>query len=425
MGGIRQINRAIRASPLYTGLGKVGSWYAVSRLVQIGAMIYVTRKLDPEDFTVMAAIGAVQGVVGRFTSVNLYAELVRSDDLCEKQLGVAWSYEMLRNLLLAGLLIVAAPWVAQLMGRPEAAAVFQVSALGLLIASINSPRMVELRRKGKFGALGALESVAPIAYSIAAILFVSIRPDYWALVWAGLAGSGVFAMATHIVCAWVPKLDLTWRLARPLFMFGLVLQLNSVCGALRQHGLVYVLVFWGMADAMGYYNRAVAFSLALGVQATGLVWKVAYPHFSEAERSGEKSLDEAKKMQRSWIGLGLPVALLGVVGGYWAIPAILGEQWTGIRLCWGLMVLASVFLIANAPLAAAFQSSRNEYSAMILPVVTTVVQLGAGFVLVKEYGLEGAGAAVLLGTITGFFVSRLLAKRLLSTRLDDPRNAHA
>lgn len=404
----------------FGGLGKLAGWYGVSRIVQVLCMIVITRALDERDFMVMAAVAAFQGVMTRFTAVNLYAELVRSEELCARQLRVAWSYETLRNMVLVAVLALLAPWIAVWIGRPETTQVFRLSALTLIIASCNNPRMVELRRDAKFGTLGALESVAPIAYGVVGVIIVQFQADYWALVWAGVVSSAIFVVATYVPLRWRPSFDFHWKTVRPMFAFGIVLQVNSICGALKQHGLIYVLILYGLNEEMGYYNRAAAFSLALSMQLMTLVWKVAYPHFSNAEREGRSSIKMAQRMQSQCILYALPVALIGVVAGKWMIPWVLGRQWSPIYETWALMAVASVFLVANAPLGASFQAARKEVPALVLYVGTALVQVGVGFAAVYFLGLEGTGVAILVAAIAGVIISRSLSRRLLAEKESEP-----
>lgn len=400
----------------FAGVGKLGIWFAVTRVFTLFCVVIVTRALLPSDFEVIAAVVAVQGMIARFSAVNLYAELVRSKELEAADLRTAWSYETARNLFLAGGIFLAAPYIALWLERPETVSVFRVSSMGLLIAAFNNPRLIELRRERSFGLLGALESVGPLAYGVTAVLLVQWRQDYWALVWAGLAAVLSFAIVPYFVRPWMPRFNFSWQRVKPMFKLGIVSQLASGCATLREHGLVIVLVFYGLQDELGFYNRAAAFSLALGMQFLTLIWKVSFPSFSQAEREGRSSLGIAIKYQNYLLMAGLGVGAVAIPLGYFYLPLIVGAQWVPMMPTWGYLALASALLIASSPIDAAFSASRNETKGLAVVGSMAVVQLITGLIAIGLLGLEGAGVAILVAAFIGLLLGRYLAGRL---RYDD------
>ena len=82
------------------GLGKTGAWFAISRVAQLASGVWVTRQLDPRDFTLLAVIFACQGLIQQISALNLTSELVRARSIKNEDLSVAWSYEFIRNLLI-------------------------------------------------------------------------------------------------------------------------------------------------------------------------------------------------------------------------------------------------------------------------------------------------------------------------------------
>lgn len=395
--------------PMLRGLGKVGGWFAVTRLAQVAASVWVTRELSPGDFAVMTVIAAIQGTINQITSFNLGSELVRARTLMARSLTVSWTYELARSVLLCFLLLALAPVLAGWMGMPTAAAPLRLTAIALLPVGLRNPRLIELRREGRFGLLGWIECFPGLIYAVSSIVFVYLEPSFWALVWAGLA-SGIAAFAqSYSLLPWRPALDFHWPTARPMFAFGLILSFTSLLSSVRSHGIVFLLTALGFRNELGYYNRATAFSWALALQAISILWKVSYPLFSQQEIAGTSCFRQAGRVQLFLLVLSLPLAGMAIFLGPTLIPWILDSRWRPIIPLWCWLVLASVFAIANSPYEAGMQASRHERVGLWIYFAITVLQFGLAAILLPRLGLPAVGIACMVAMLASLFAFRLYA----------------
>lgn len=387
---------------------KLVSWFALSKVITILCSIVVTRLLDPREFAVIASVLAVQGTIIAFTAVNFYSQLIRIDFVSKKQLQVAWSYELLRNVILACILYSLAPLIARAIERPDTLTVFRVTSVQFLLLGLRNPRLLELRRDGKFGILGLQDSVGPVAYAVSSVVFACLRPDYWALVGAGLVSFLLSTISSYFCLAWRPSLDFCWRTVKPLAQFGLVIQLSAIFIAFREHSLVFVLVTMGYPEETGFLNRATTFSTMLAVQIIGIFWKVSYPRFARLANRGEHPAAIAARLQLRMVLIGAPVALIGSGFGVFAIPYVFGAEWKPMGPLWFILVLSSVFLVANSVIDAAWQATKREVLSLKIQAACMTFQLILSFVFVKTYGFIGLGLAVIGANLLCFFIMRQL-----------------
>lgn len=390
------------------GLGKTGLWFAISRAVQMASGVWITRRLDPDDFTLLAVIFAIQGFAQQITALNLTSELVRARSIEKQDLAVAWSYEFIRNMIIWALLAACAPWLASAMGHPEASGALRLSACGLLIGSFRNPRLVELRREGKFGRLGWIESAPLLAYSLFAVLFVGIRPDYHSLIWAGLA-SILFGVAlSYHRLPWKPCLNFDFQRLRPMLSLGLMLLLGTGFFALREHGIVFVVSAGGLGGDLGYLNRGIAFSMALALQAVGIFWKVAYPHYAGMHLNGGDVIRDAFVANRWLLLAGLPLALVAGSFSDSIIDLALGEKWQPVAPLWSWLVVSGALLLANAPLDVALQAIRRERLQMFVLAVSTCLHLSVSWFLLPTYGIIAVGIAACSSTLLSSILLRII-----------------
>jgi O-antigen/teichoic acid export membrane protein len=403
----------LRRGSLLGGIGVTGLWFAASRGIQLASGLWITRQLLPDDFALLATVFAIQGFAQQLVGINLSSHLVRAQTIHGDDLAVAWSYEFARNIVLFLLVFGIAPFIAEWMQRPDATSPLRWSATGLLIGSFRNPRLVELRREGKFGLLAALDSIPGIFYALFAIILVSNRGDYWSLIWAGLGSAVITVLASYYRLPWRPNFNFSWHRARPMFAFGVVILAATGLSAFNEHGMVFLISKSKHADELGYYNRGVAFSFALALQGVSVFWRVAYPHYSKIHIAGGDTLGMARRAQNYLLIAGLPLAMLGIwIGGY-AIPLVLGEKWIPIIPLWSVFVLTGVFAMAKAPFEAAFQAIGKERMVLVLLVITTLLQLSFSWLMLHKVGIVGTAYGAIVASICTTFLYRLAAARKL------------
>ena len=391
------------------GLRKAGGWFVFSNLVKLGAAVWATRLLDARDFALMATVLAIQGFALGLMAFSMFAELVRAKKVEEGDLRVAWSCELLRNCVIWLLLFLLAPTIAGVLGRSDAITPLRVSVTVLLISALYSPRMVELRREGKFGVLGMLDGITSLSYAVVSIVLVFAIGNYWALIAAGLLSSLVYAISTHIIRPWKPRFSIDKQRAKPMAAFGFVLLLATGVAAVRENGMVF-LISGDVGDDLGVYNRALTFSFSLATMAIGLFWRVAYPVYSQHEIAGKSSLSEASKTQAWLLAVTLPLAAVGIMLRETWVTWILGTKWLVMAPIWSWLLLAGALALANAPYEVAYQAVRQERTSLLIITFSTTAQLLLAWFLLPVMGVSAAGLATAFGVLLSVILFRLISR---------------
>ena len=406
------MTRSEHRRALIGGLRKLGSWFVLSNIIRIASTVIVTRFLNPRDFALLAVVFAIQSFATKLTAFNMFSELVRAKELDGEDLRVAWTYELLRNTLLWLVLVIFAPVFATWMGRPEVVWPLRVTSSSILILGLMNPRIVELRRAGRFGMIGFMDGLNTGAYALCSVVLVWLKPDYWALVYAGLVGPLVSVVAMYVVAPWRPGLSFNLERAKPMFAFGVVLLAVTGLQALRENGMVFLLNSQVYEDDLGYYNRAVAFSFSLALAATSLFWRVAYPMYSQHEIAGHSSLLEASRTQRIILLVTLPVTAVVAIFSERLIGFAVEAKWTPMAPVWSWFVLAGALALANAPYEVAFQARRREKMSMVILALSTVVQLFIAWLLLPVYGVASAGMAAAASILLSIVAYRVIGAKL-------------
>ena len=366
----------------------------LANALKLGVGLWVTRLLDPKDFALLAIVLAIQGFVVSLTGFNMSSELVRARKIDSDDIAVSWTCEAIRNVSIWFVILLLAPVASDWLGRPDATFPLRVSASVLLISLLVSPRLVELRREGRFGLLGMIEGVAALGQAIVTVILVLVWKNYWALIVAAVAMPMCQAIVSHILVPWKPRFYFDKKRASPMARFGMVLLVMTWIMAAREHGLIFMMTQYVRENDIGYYNRALTFSYSLAIVVSGFFWRIAYPVYARCYVEGTDVLKEVLKNQK-WIAvILLPILLITILNRTYLIKITLGEKWLPIADLWAWLVVAGALLLATAPFEAAFQASRREMTLLLICGASAAVQLLTAWLLLPLWGLTAAGVAM-------------------------------
>lgn len=398
---------------LLGGLRSSSAWFILSNGLKLGVGLWATRHLDPKDYSLLATVLAIQGFVIGLTAFNMSSELVRAARIDAGDLRVAWTCEAIRNLVIWGALFFLAPSVADWLQRPDAVLPLRVSISVLMASLLISPRLVELRRSGRFGTLGMIDGLSSVCYAVATVTFVLIFQNYWALILAGILTPLFQAIISHVLVPWFPRPLFDLARAKPMAKLGVVLLALTWIAALREHGMVFVISSSVTEDELGFYNRALTFSYSLAFVATALFWRVAYPTYSRHSIDGRNPLVDASKAQAWILILTLPLAAVGILWREFWIETALGSTWLPMVEVWSWLLIAGALLLANAPFEAAFHAIRRERVGMLINGVSAALQLLTAWLLLPVFGLLAAGIGMVAAIIFSLICFRLTSRKFL------------
>lgn len=389
------------------------------RLIQLAALAITTSLLSPENFGLLAVVTASTMLIERLTTFGLDGALVQSREVTSKMLNVAWSYQLARNTVLGAGTFFAAPWLASAFREPLAMDMIRLAALGFPISGLRNIGLVELRRRLDFERLSYSNVVPLFVHALAAVLLTLALRDVWALVYASLVLSVVGVVVSYWYQPHWPRFDFSWATAQPLFSFGLCLLGNTLMQTAREQGVVILLARAMSTEALGFYNRAFAFSFALFVQTQVMFWRVMFPAMSQLQAEPRRLRAIWLKMTR-WALIG---SVLGAAGyaiiAPMAVRFVLGESWMPIVPV--MQIFASYAAVAAiiSPSEVLFQAMGRPIIGTRLQVVNTLLLAGLLWPCVGWLGLPGvplafAASAAMIMPLTLWIARRLLTDRILA-----------
>jgi O-antigen/teichoic acid export membrane protein len=290
---------------------KAAAWLVggnmTSQLLRLTSNLILTRLLVPEAFGLMAAVNTLYFALVMFSDLGIWQSVVKSDKGTSTPfLGTAWSVQLLRGILLAGVVVaiaVALTWGGKVGWFPAGTvyadarlpSMVGVFALCALLQGMESMNIASAQRELHGGQLARMELISQLGSMVVTISLAWITQSVWALLIGTLTYSALRTLLSHL---YLPGKFLRpcWDRdsAHEIIHFAKWIFVSSVIGFLAANGEKIILGGQLTTGTFGIFSIAATLLAAIvGVYNT-LNGHVIFPSMSLALRSRDP--DEVKRV---------------------------------------------------------------------------------------------------------------------------------
>jgi O-antigen/teichoic acid export membrane protein len=390
------MNESSASEKLLSGSAWITVSEVVSGISSLAGSIIAARVLAPDDFGLMGIVLLTISILEALSKTGFKNALIQRADDIDDLLDVAWTWHVVRGVALGGLVVAAAPFLADWYGKPVLFPLLAVSASYVILQGLQNIGTVFFSRDldfKKIFLINSLRSVVRLGVFIPAIL---ILENVWALLIGFVGGSVVALVISYIAHPYRPSLEWNWTKAKKLINFGKWITGLSIIGFVNTEGDdVFVSKFLG-AEALGFYRLAYEISNWPATKVTHVLSKVSFPTYSRLQDDEEALRAAFKGVMRSTLLIsGAVTALVWIMAPY-IVDLIIGEKWTPIIPLIKILAVAGLVRSVAALGGALFQAANRpdlDFK-MNLPRLAVIVTLIWPFS--AQWGLEGACFVVLL-----------------------------
>jgi O-antigen/teichoic acid export membrane protein len=365
--------------------------------------IIMSRLLAPDEFGTAVAISVVLGLGGLATDVALDRFVMINGS--PRALSTAHMLAALNGILLATILIVAAPSAAKLFGVGNFSGSFALAAGVSAIGAFANLSVKQIQRNYDYGPDTIAQVCANLAGLAALFLAATTIRDHRAIIASLGVQLSVYALLSHVLARDSYRLGFDRQTLRDALSFGLPLTLNGV-GLAVMSQLDRVLVgYWFGVKILGVY----AVILSMSVVPTSLMVNIfSGPSFSFLLAADQ---DRAARSERYHLLLGLYAILAGLYAIWLAlaldvlIPLVFGAAFSISAPAHVLFILIACLRLqrSGAPTSLLLASGRTKQLALL--------NLSAGFGLVAGLAcimiwarLESMLVGLAIGELISFVV---------------------
>lgn len=247
--------------------------HLVENVIRLGTSLVMTRLLVPEDFGLMALVITIPTSLAMLSDIGIRNNVIRQTGTIDVGfLRTAWTVQILRGVLLWGLVLILAgllylPQVRQampggsLLSHPQLPTLLAAMGSIIAIGGFGSINIYVQERDIQFRPLILRSIISKIVPVPIMVVWAVLYPSTWSLVAGALVGQALLTLSSHILIPGVPmKFKWDHRHAGNLLGDGKWITLSSAGTFFVSQGDRLILATMLSATQMGFY--AIAWTLA-------------------------------------------------------------------------------------------------------------------------------------------------------------------
>jgi teichuronic acid exporter len=375
-------------------------WLASARLV--GQMlswlgtIWVMRLLAPGDYALVAICTAVLTLASLVAELGFGSAIVQAKTVDREEARSIFGAAIAFAALCTGLLVAAAPSLAQFYSAPEAEPMMQVSALTLVFGALATVPDANLRREMAFARISILELVASVTAITVTLTLALVGAGAWSLIVGPVLGSAIRAVLLHIL--WPNRLwpSSDFRRARKLLRYGLTVALSRMATFVFGQADVMIGARILSKPALGEYSIAMHLAMLPMSKLMGMVNSVAFPAIASLNRT-EALAPQVLLSSVRILGHIVVPTLWGLAAiAPWLVPVVLGPVWAGAVLPLQVVCVVLPLRLLSVLMSTALQGLGHA-GIELRNTLTGVVVFPLLFLAGAYFGAIGLASAWVVG----------------------------
>jgi PST family polysaccharide transporter/lipopolysaccharide exporter len=397
---LKQLARTVPAGNLAARTLKSGMWMSAmqvsDRFLQIILLVVLAALLGPAAFGVMGIALVTINALQRFSRLGFNEALIQdADENVDSYLNTAWTLQVLRGLVLAGITIAAAPFIADVFNEPAATDVLRAIAVSPLLVGLRNPGIVYFKKNLEFHKQFVYRMSGSLLNFVVALgVAFLITESVWALVTGYVLADATRSTVSYFLHDYRPWVGFDREIASELFGYGKWITGSGGILFLINEGDDAVLGILLSSTALGLYQVGYRLGKAPSREITQIVSSVLFPTYSKLQ-------DDLDSLRRVFfltvrvttllsfpVGIGIavvaPTFVRGFMGADW-LPMVPAMQLIAV---YGLLVS---FAATFGPVWKAL--GRPDYITK-LGAVRLVLMALVVFPAVNRWGITGMAAVV-------------------------------
>lgn len=326
-------------------LGAVGQ-----ALLQVAAIVVLSRLVTVEEFGTAAAATVVMGLTVMLSQLGISAALVQARKLDRADVASAFLLTSALGILLAGMLYLLAPVIGPLVGLPDDAPYLRMLSVVLVVGSMGAVAAGLLQRQMRFRALALVDLLSyGLGYLGTSVVLASAGVGAVSLIWGSIAQAAVstivsYALVRHDVRP--PRPSVLLDSGRRLFGFGSAYSLSQFGNWVANNGDNLVITSTLGPASLGVYMRAYQLLVHPANLIGSVADKVLFPAMARIQ-------DDHQRLARAYVTVNSLVAMITVPASVLlfvlapeTVAILLGPGWEAVTV--PLQIFAVVLLPRTA-----------------------------------------------------------------------------
>jgi len=260
------------------------AWSVTERLsLQVSHMlisILLARLLEPAEFGLIGMLVIFTSIAQSIVDSGFGSALIQKKNATQTDASSIFYFNLLIGIILAGILSLSAPLIANFYQQPQLVALTRVLSLNMVINAFSLVHLSMLKKNMDFKKLFIVSIIAVFISGIFGIIAAYQGMGVWSLVIQSLSNNLAQAGMLWLLSNWRPVSRVSLESLKSMFSFGSKLLIAGLIETIFKNlyqtfiGKVYLL------SDLGFYSRASTMQTAASVATSMALGQVIFPAFS-------------------------------------------------------------------------------------------------------------------------------------------------
>lgn len=304
---------------------------AFRAVLQITQVAVLARLLSPEDYGLMAMVGAVLGFAGIFTDIGLNSAFVQRQRVTETQRSSLFWLNVAVGAGVTLLVVAASPLFSKLFGDERLTPLMMLSATTFVVGSVGQQVRMAAEKELNFRPVVLLETTAALLGFLTALISAIAGCGVYSLVFGGMVStiSGTVFAWMFIAEGWRPMWRLCMGDVRSYLAFGGAIVGSNIVNQINM--TIDILLGGRLLGAVQLGLYSVPRNLVLQVQflVNPIVTRVGFPLIAQVQTD----LKRVRSIYLKTLSMTAAINAFLYVGITFFAPDIvdvlLGDGWRG------------------------------------------------------------------------------------------------
>lgn len=341
-------------------------WNVLKLVVNRGGtaivMLVLAAHVGPDAFGLFAVVMVFREVARVLATSGLNEAVIRETTVTDVGLDSVFWFNIAFALLLYGLILLAAPFIATLYGNAQLVPLLRVTCLVFVFDAIKVIPVANLSRALEFRSQAFAETAATVVSSFVAFGAAYVDWGIWSLVALVVSKAVVSALALVCFSGWIPKCRFSWSAFRPYWRFGKNLLVANLLGRFSKNAYALVLGAVFSTQIAGFYYLGYKIEQIIGQSLSNVLNQAVYPALAKFKDNNAALRERIERVLRIQVLLISLAALLSATLAPIAIPFFMGPEWSGAVIYVQLLaIVASIYPINVVNVKAMSVKGRSDY----------------------------------------------------------------
>jgi len=295
--------------------------------IQLVISIILARLLLPGQFGLIAMLTIFMAIAQTFINSGFGQALIQKKDATHIDECSIFYFNILMSFLAAGLLCLAAPWIADFYNQPMLTPLTRALSLNLIINAFGLVQITLLVKRVDFKTQLKVSMIATALSGTIGVTMAFNGFGVWSLVAQSLSSNLFRTALLWLFHRWRPAWAFSYASLRIMFAFGSKLLCASLIHTIFDNMYLIVIGKVFSAGDLGFYSRAKRLQQLPVMNLSGPVGRVTFPIFSSVQDEKPRLKRGVRKALTTLAMINFPVMIGLAVVAKPLILLLLTEKW--------------------------------------------------------------------------------------------------